>query len=205
MSVSPFCAMKRQLFGILTILTLATTLLHAQETPAPAEPETTTEEAAATPTPAVDKEPIDLFEALDYDEETDTHYEPGTKIGYTGPVYVMSDDGTYKEAEGYLKDGHEEGWWIEYYPDGTKSSEGAYKAGTEVGYWTYWHENGQWESGGEYRDGSPEGLWITFFENGKKDSEGRYRDGLMDGEWLFYDETDGKPVKMTFDKGVQLK
>lgn len=149
------------------------------------------------------KEPVNMFEILDYDENLDVFNEPGTKTPYTGPVFSVYDDGV-READGYLKDGHEEGWWIDYHENGNKAAEGVYKAGEEDGYWSYFHENGAFESGGAYKDGVPVGKWVSFFESGKPDFTGQYSNGLMDGDWTFYDETTGEARVIKFEKGTQL-
>lgn len=150
-----------------------------------------------------EKKPVDMFEILDYDEDLDVFNEPGTKTPYTGPVFATYDDGT-RESDGFLKDGHEEGWWVDYHENGNIAAEGAYIAGAEDGYWRYNHENGTFESGGSFNNGTPVGKWLNFFEDGKPDFEGQYVDGLMDGDWTFYDSKTGKARVIKFDKGTQL-
>lgn len=172
-------------------------LTFAADEEPPANPEETTKASTE------EKEPVDMFEILDYDENLDIFNEPGTKTPYTGPVFSTSEEGI-RESEGYLKDGREEGWWIEYHENGNKASEGLYKAGSEEGYWKYYHDNGAFESGGVYKDGVPVGKWVSFFESGKIDFEGNYVDGLMDGDWTFYDEKTGEARVIKFDKGTQL-
>lgn len=172
-------------------------LTFAADEKAPADTESTADANSK------EKEPVDMFEILDYDENLDIFNEPGTKTPYTGPVFSTYEEGG-REAEGFLKDGHEDGWWIDYYETGIKAAEGVYKAGNEDGYWSYFHENGAFESGGAYKDGVPVGKWVSFFESGKPDFEGEYINGLMDGDWTFYDETTGEGRVIKFEKGTQL-
>ena len=190
----------------------AISFLNAQEPAAPApSPIATVATPAASPTatPAVKADikrtpkGIELY-SLAYDEDADVFSGPTTKRPYSGPVYSKYDDGVV-ESEGTLKNGHEQGWWIEYFEDGTKDNEGAYDKGEETGYWKYWHENGQLASGGNFKEGSPDGPWITFYENGKIESQGLYIDGLMDGAWKFFNERTGEATIFTYDKGIQLK
>lgn len=191
--------MKHLFASILIAFLTAFPLLAQNEQAAESE---AAPEPTATPA-APEKAPIDMFEILDYDENLDVFYEPGTKKPYSGPVMTTYDNGVL-EMEGVLKNGHEEGWWVDYYEDGTKTSEGVYRGGNEEGYWKYYHENGAFESGGKFENGVPVGEWVSFFENGKPDFVGQYVDGLMDGDWTFYDETTGESRIIKFDKGTQL-
>lgn len=142
---------------------------------------------------------------LDYDEVNDRFLIPGTQTPYNGPVFSVFEEDNRLESKGMLKEGHEHGYWIEYYDDGVKAWEGNYIIGREDGFWrTYW-ENGTLESSGHYDNGSLTGRWTTFFDNGTLDSDGIYVDGVMDGDWKFYDEQSGEPTIIRFDKGREVK
>jgi antitoxin component YwqK of YwqJK toxin-antitoxin module len=166
-------------------------------TASPAKP------ADPSPTATPAKKAVTELYSLDYDDTKDVFSLPGTTTLFTGPVISHYDDGK-TESEGALKDGKQEGHWVEYHTNGKRSEEGNYEAGQEEGPWKYWFENGQLDSEGAYRAGSPVGHWVKHFESGKIDSEGDYADGLMNGPWKFYDETTGKARTIKFDRGTQL-
>jgi hypothetical protein len=196
--------------SLLTLLLFVAAGLQAQETSTPApgkapqaaakpEPETPAAESSvdaeappvATPgaRPVAATKPVNMFEQ-DFDEAAGIFMVPGTKVPYSGPVFATNDDGG-KTAEGALKDGKEEGYWVEWYDNGIKSMEGTYRGGLEVGNWKYWHETGKLKSEGAYSNGVAIGRWKTFFEDGTPETEGVYINGKMDGDWKVYTQETG--------------
>lgn len=94
-------------------------------------------------------------------------------------------------GEGIVKeDGNRDGFWKEYYPDGSLKSEGRYDNGTTTGEWKFYHANGKTEQTGKYnKQGKPEGVWRWYFPDGQLLREEEYRRGLHDGVSVTYDET----------------
>lgn len=218
--------MKFSVVVLLTILS-GSFALRAEETPtpppneasaptpaepaaAPAASEETDEDSADSAAAHPPKRPaapradgaIELY-SLDYNEDLDLFYAPGTETPYTGPVYSTYEDGS-NELEGALKDGQRDGHWVEKYENGKTASDGDYRAGKEVGAWKYWFENGTLQSEGSYSDASPVGPWKTYYENGKPESEGTYVAGEMDGPWKLFDDTTGETRVVKFKDGEQL-
>jgi TonB family protein len=60
-------------------------------------------------------------------------------------------DGSYEV--GTVEDGLKDGYWMSYYPDGTKRSEGTFVEGLRVGRWTWYHENGLTKAVEKWKDG----------------------------------------------------
>lgn len=99
-------------------------------------------------------------------------------------------------GEGIVKeDGNRDGFWKDYFPDGSLKAEGNYDNGKQIGEWKYYHSNGKIEQIGRFSKlGKPEGLWKWYFDSGKLLKEERYRNGLKDGLSTEWDET-GKVIE----------
>lgn len=99
-------------------------------------------------------------------------------------------------AEGITKeDGNRDGYWKEFFPDGSLRSDGKYDNGKQVGDWKYYHENGKIEQLGKFsKQGKPEGIWKWYFETGQLLKEENYSNGLKDGMMTEFDEA-GKLIQ----------
>lgn len=94
-------------------------------------------------------------------------------------------------GEGILDEsGLKQGFWKEYYPDGTPKSEGEYRDSKRFGEWKFFHRNGQMEQTGKYLAGEkPHGKWTWYYESGKILREENYRRGLRDGDMIEYSDS----------------
>jgi hypothetical protein len=206
--------MKLPFISLLTasVIVGSSAVGRAQDTATPAPPASasTVTSPAASATPAAASAlvaatavaPTALY-SLDFDEEADLFYAPGTKIPYEGPVFSNYANGK-TELTGALKNGRRDGRWTDYYDSGKLESVGNYRNGNESGDWKYWTEEGTLESEGSYSDGRPVGLWKTFYETGKPESEGIYVDGKKDGPWTTYNEETGRPRTVMFKNGEEV-
>ncbi|MDD4602380.1 MAG: hypothetical protein PHF97_01060 [Bacteroidales bacterium] len=99
-------------------------------------------------------------------------------------------------GEGIVKDdGERDGYWKEFYSDGSLKSEGNYDQGKQTGEWKYYHSNGKTEQLGRFnKQGKPVGNWKWYFDSGKILKTESYHNGLHDGLSTTYDES-GKVVE----------
>ncbi len=183
--------------ALLASLTL-TTALRAQSPASEPSPSSLNTETETTEK----AEPREL-RTLIFDEAQYAFVDPESREPYTGPITVTYPSGQL-ETEGQLVDGLEDGYFIEYYPDGTKSGMGTYRAGDEVGPWTYWWENGRIESEGSFKDGRLDGVWRDYHPDGKLANEGAYVDGLAQGKWQMTDDETNKLTVVYYDKGEEV-
>jgi antitoxin component YwqK of YwqJK toxin-antitoxin module len=84
--------------------------------------------------------------------------------------------------------GEREGFWKEYYDNGTLRAEGKYIKDVKEGPWKYYHPNGMTDQEGSYRQGKPEGEWRWYYTGGQTLREESYYNGLADGMMTEYDE-----------------
>lgn len=141
-----------------------------------------------------------------------------------GKSYVFSPDSlitniiTYKggfiknvvKINQYNSEGHKEGLWQTFYPDGTVKWEGTYVDGKRDGYFKTYDKNGSLLTIEKYINDvlqvdAPElaklDVKTEYYANGKVKSTGPYKDGLPFGAHRIYDET-GKQVKAEiYDSG----
>ena len=99
------------------------------------------------------------------------YYQKFSDVPFTGEV-------TGKK-EGSLKDGKEEGAWVEYWNTGRLLGKGNYKNGSWDGYWVYYWDNGQLWQKGIFKNGLKEGAWVYYWDNGivYKTWTGIYKNG----------------------------
>jgi len=75
-----------------------------------------------------------------------------------------------------------QGYWEEYYTDGSIKSKGKYIDGKKIDEWIYFFENGKLQQKGTYlKEEKPTGLWIWYYDNGNILREESFRKGLEDG------------------------
>jgi hypothetical protein len=155
-----------------------------------------------TPLPVEEGKPVELYR-LAYNEEKAAFVDPANQEPFTGPIIVTYPVGQ-PETIGRLEAGKEDGYWREFYENGTKSAEGRYDAGTETGQWYYYWENGRIESEGVYEDGAMEGVWKDYFASGKLTTAGTYLAGKADGAWQIADEDTGELVTVHYKDGEEI-
>ena len=109
------------------------------------------------------------------------YYEINSEEPFSGSVNSKYKSGQNK-LKGYLKNGKEDGLWVQWYENGQKEYESTYKDGKQEGLWTNWDENGRKLRETTYKDGK-QILYKLWNEDG---SEGIELDGsekieLFDG------------------------
>lgn len=98
-------------------------------------------------------------------------------------------------AEGIiLESGLRDGYWKEYYLDGTLKAEGEYENGLKISEWKYYHPNGQMEQKGKYKKGEiPHGTWTWWYDTGNLKRTEQFSNGKEDGELIEYNDS-GKVI-----------
>lgn len=108
---------------------------------------------------------------------------------------VMYHNGVITGEGNVLDDGNKDGWWKEFFNDGSLKAEGNYEDGKSNGEWKFNYLNGKMEQTGKFnKQGKPDGKWKWFYEDGNLLREENYRNGLRDGILSEYDE-DGKLIQ----------
>lgn len=74
-----------------------------------------------------------------------------------------------------------QGYWQEFYPDGSLKAEGEYVDNLKTKIWKFYYPNGKLEQIGSYVNDKPTGRWKWFYENGALFREEEYRNGAEDG------------------------
>jgi antitoxin component YwqK of YwqJK toxin-antitoxin module len=116
------------------------------------------------------------------------------------PTIVVRDVHTDKYPDGKSRverqiarysDDHREsdGFYREFYPNGTKFIEGQYRNGRQEGEWSYYYDNGQLNRKVTYQNGRLHGAWERFRADGTLAAKHSYENGLRHGAWLTYDAT----------------
>jgi antitoxin component YwqK of YwqJK toxin-antitoxin module len=88
-----------------------------------------------------------------------------------------------------------DGFYREFYPDGSKFAEGQYVKGRQHGEWTYWHKSGEVARTVNYKNGQPDGSWEVFRDDGTLSAQRSYKGGKRDGTWVVFDDTGKKPTR----------
>jgi antitoxin component YwqK of YwqJK toxin-antitoxin module len=114
-------------------------------------------------------------------------------------------------AEGIFTDaGQREGFWKEYYLDGSLKAAGFYTKDLKTGMWKYYYPDGVLEETGKYIDNDPDSIWMWYYPNhkilrsenffeGQEDgtyteyglhgsviTKGEYVEGKKEGKWIFH-------------------
>ena len=155
-----------------------------------------------------------------------TEYYEGGIVKYTGGYKDGVPEGIHREysiegkivnskifkegiltGEGILDEqGHEQGLWKEYHPNGQLKSQGEYKDGKRIGEWIFYYPNGQIEQKGKYdKKGRAQDVWKWYYEDGKLLREETYVDDLRDGLMTEYNDTGTVITKGEFIEGQKEK
>ena len=155
----------------------------------------------------VDGEKIEKAEEL-VKLEVRTDYYPDGKVKVVGTYKDGIPEGVRREyneqgeveksyifrhgrivGEGIFTDaGKKEGFWKEYYPDGTLKAVGSYQDDQRIGKWKFYYKSGQLEEIGKYVEGAPDSVWRWFYQSGKLLRTENFYNGLQDGVMTEYDE-----------------
>lgn len=116
-----------------------------------------------------------------------------------GKFTTFSEEGKPQELTIYHKDmvlakgnideeDRRQGYWEEFYPNGTLKSKGEYLDGDRINDWEFYFLSGKKEQHGKYvKGGKQQGIWIWYYETGDVLRKEEFRKGLEDGFFIEYD------------------
>ena len=122
----------------------------------------------------------------------------------TGKVYGYygEDNNPKKVYVGNIRNGKEEGKWVDYYHStGKIFGEATYRDGKHDGLVTYWYENGQMMNEITWIAGIENGIFSGWYENGQMKEEKTYKNGKLDGLSTFWYENGQKEFERNFKDG----
>lgn len=99
--------------------------------------------------------------------------------------------------------GMNQGYFEDYYLDGTIKSKGEYKNNKKIGPWLYYYANGEEEQKGTYKNGIPDGDWIWYYANKQIKRTEKFMKGKEEGEMIEYDETGNTITKGAYYEGLE--
>jgi antitoxin component YwqK of YwqJK toxin-antitoxin module len=124
---------------------------------------------------------------------------------------------------GYLKNGHKQGLWINWYQDGKLQSKKGWKNDFLQGKFKYWYPNGKLKVKGQTKGREVDGVWRQFYRNGNKHHESINNVGKLvshkiwkingelcqeskvengTGTFVLYDENGSQIKRVTFKDGI---
>ena len=124
---------------------------------------------------------------------------------------------------GYLKNGHKQGLWINWYQDGKLQSKKGWKNDFLQGKFKYWYPNGKLKVKGQTKGREVDGVWRQFYRNGNKHHESINNVGKLvshkiwkingelceeskvengTGTYVLYDENGSQIKRVTFKDGI---
>jgi antitoxin component YwqK of YwqJK toxin-antitoxin module len=124
---------------------------------------------------------------------------------------------------GYLKNGHKQGLWINWYQDGKLQSKKGWKNDFLQGEFKYWYPNGKLKVKGQTKGREVDGVWRQFYRNGNKHHESINNVGKLvshkiwkingelceeskvengTGTYVLYDENGSQIKRVTFKDGI---
>ncbi len=110
----------------------------------------------------------------------------------------------YKIAEGIFTDaGEREGFWKEYYFDGSLKAVGNFHKDLKTGLWKYYYPDGTLEETGKYIDNEPDSLWRWFYPDGKLLRTENFYEGQEDGTYTEYDDQGKVITKGEYVEGLK--
>ncbi|GMT45229.1 MAG: hypothetical protein IEMM0006_1061 [bacterium] len=105
-------------------------------------------------------------------------------------------------AKGIFTDaGEQEGFWKEFYINGSLKAAGSYTKDLKTGLWKYYYSDGEMEETGKYHDGDPDSVWLWYYPNGKLLRTENFYEGLEDGSYTEYDMQGNAMTKGEYVEG----
>ena len=103
--------------------------------------------------------------------------------------YIYNDNGLLL-SEGIVDEsGNRNGYWKDFYANGSLMAEGQYSNNVRSGIWKFYNVNGTIEQTGSYYFGRPDGKWSWYYENNNILREEEYYRGQRDGSFVEYSIT----------------
>ncbi len=120
--------------------------------------------------------------------------------GHVKKAYIFRDG--HKIAEGIFTDaGQREGFWKQYYLDGSLKATGNYTKDLKTGLWKYFYPDGALEETGKYVDNEPDSLWRWYYPDGKILRTESFYEGQEDGTYIEYDDNGNVITKGEYVEG----
>jgi len=117
----------------------------------------------------------------------DKYFKENDDRPFSGIVFDLSKGTGKKILEYKMTNGARNGYYREWYPDGSAKIKGRYLNGKRNGPMTYWHDNGEKYKDVKYKDGKPDGKWIEWL-NGEVIDIQYYNNGIQDH--FYFDSKD---------------
>tara|TARA_B100001250_G_scaffold387215_1_gene384393 strand:- start:3106 stop:3609 length:504 start_codon:yes stop_codon:yes gene_type:complete len=150
------------------------------------------------------QEKINVINLVKYGEK---FFKENDNEPFTGLVFDI-DKTTGKKILNYkMVNGVKNGFYKEFYFDGSKKYEEIFKNGKRDGSSILWYRSGKKWLHSFYKDGKIDGLWTWWYENGLKKEEFIYKDGIKNGLYIKWYENGNKKQETTFidDKLISEK
>ncbi len=107
------------------------------------------------------------------------NYKDGIKQGVT--IIFYPETGRPSELTDY-KNGHKNGRWIKYFPDGKVSTSGTYVNDTLQGDFRVYDINGTLIVRGQYKNALQDGVWLTYDTLGNLQSKEVFHNGFVESK-----------------------
>ena len=128
-------------------------------------------------------------------------YEQQLENGYFKNYYK---DGTLKVLSNY-KDGQLHGLWTQYYPDSSKEWEVDYFEGYKQGEFKHYYANNSLKLKGIFKNGKKEGKESQYYENGQLEWVGKNKNHKRIKKWTHFDSKGSKIETINFKNGEHKK
>ena len=116
-------------------------------------------------------------------------FQENDAIPYNGIVFDMSKKTGNKILQYKMSDGKKNGYYNEWFSDGSKSIEGYFINNDSTDKWTNWYENGQIKSEKSFKNDIRIGKWTDWFKNGQKKSERVFDENKLNGLFNLWSES----------------
>ena len=112
------------------------------------------------------------------------------------------ENGKEEYVEHFNEKGENDGIFIYWNEDGTKTREWYYKNGEKHGPFKIWYGDGKKSKETTYIEGKKEGLTCEWYENGNRKMETTFKKGLKNGIHTEWNENGEKTIEGEFTLGV---
>ena len=112
------------------------------------------------------------------------------------------ENGKEEYVEHFNEKGENDGIFIYWNADGTKTREWYYKNGEKHGPFKIWFGDGKKSKETTYIEGKKEGLTCEWYENGNRKMETTFKKGLKNGIHTEWNENGEKTIEGEFTLGV---
>ena len=128
-------------------------------------------------------------------ETSDCTHPPLNLMECTAPIDSTLQDGFHivyfdntniKMFEGNFNQFQANGFWKEYYEDGSLFREGNYSNGKRDGFWKQYSKVGELEYEGHFTNCKRTGFWKFYHSNGVVSEDGNFNADVKTGNWNHY-------------------